>query len=62
MTALAVDTCTATSAAAAAAAVCCVVSLLRSLGWNGGGLGLNGEGMQTPIATIVKFDKKGIGA
>jgi hypothetical protein len=35
--------------------------LMRSMGWLGGGLGINGQGIEKPIETIIKKDRKGLG-
>jgi len=35
--------------------------MLSKMGWNGGGLGKDGQGIPLPISVIVKNNKKGLG-
>jgi len=35
--------------------------LLRSMGWDGGGLGVNRDGIQDPILATIKHDRHGLG-
>lgn len=35
--------------------------LLRGMGWSGGGLGANGQGIEAPVVATIKHDKRGLG-
>jgi len=35
--------------------------LLRGMGWSGGGLGANGQGIAAPVVATIKHDKRGLG-
>lgn len=35
--------------------------ILKKIGWNGGGLGINEQGNQDPIKVLIKKNKKGLG-
>jgi hypothetical protein len=35
--------------------------LLRGMGWDGGGLGANKQGIEVPITAVLKNNKHGIG-
>jgi hypothetical protein len=32
------------------------------MGWSGGGLGPNGQGIVNPIEAVIKQDRRGLGA
>ena len=36
--------------------------MLLALGWKGGGLGVNGEGIAVPVAATIKLNSRGLGA